>query len=102
MYKYIIVFALCLATVHAHATSWSGTSTTYGNTTYHNFHSNGVTILPAPERRYHDNSAAIAGGLIIGAAVGALIYKCFSNNRPVYQYNYYYNQYTNRYEYIGN
>lgn len=106
MYKYIIAIMLCLSTVSAHATNWSGTSTTYGNTTYHNFHSSGIQVIEAnPRYCQQDNSAAVAGAVIIGVAVGALICKAFSSwskPKPVYQYNYYYNNYTNQYEYYQN
>ena len=59
MKKYVISLLLCVTTVSVHATSWTGTSTTYGNTTYHNFHSNGVQILEAnPRCNYRNNDGA--------------------------------------------
>jgi hypothetical protein len=92
-----------MATFSANAANWSGTSTTYGNTTYHNFHSNQVQVLEAPPR-YNNDGAMIAGGLVIGALVGALIYKCVESCRqpkPVYQCNYYYDTYTQQYVYYN-
>ena len=94
--KFFILIICCLTSTD-HATTWTGTSRTYGNTTYHSFHSNEVVILPV-NPRYRDNSGEIAAGVAIGTLLGACLYKAFSKPKVVYQNNYYYNQYTNQYE----
>ena len=68
---------IILIPMTAFASSWSGTSTTYGNTTYHNFHSSGIQVIPAAEHHhYHqDNTAAVAAGAAIGVVVGVLLVK---------------------------
>lgn len=109
MKKFTLTFLITLMPFLAHAESWSGTSTTYGNTTYHTFRSNGVQVIPATQQHYqHDNGAAIAGGVALGIVAGALLVKgisacvdCFRSKPTHYQQNnyYYWNQYTQQYEY---
>lgn len=93
----------------AHASSWHGTSTTYGNTTYHNFRSSGIQVIPAAEHHYHhDNGAAVAGIVVLGVFAGALLVNGISScinackrPAPIYQQNnyYYWNTQTQQYEY---
>lgn len=87
------------------ATSWSGNSTTYGNTTYHHFHSNEITVLPPAQHHYHnDNGAATAAGVALGICAGALLFKgissCINSFKSNHQKRFiYWNTETNRYEY---
>ena len=87
-------------TMSLHANSWSGTSRTIGNTTYHNFNSGGVTVLP-PANNYRDNGNAVAGAIVLGALVGVLICECVKcfKNKPKHYPQWYYNYATNQYEY---
>lgn len=72
----------------AFSDSWSGTSTTYGNTTYHNFHSNGITVLPAREKSNNNNAAYAAGGAAIGFCLGVLCVKAFQSIKSCYENDY--------------
>lgn len=103
-----ILLALLITTIPfgAQATTWRGTSTTYGNTTYHEYRSSGVQVIEAAPR--HDNSAAAAGIVVLGVFAGALLLKGVSScinackkPQPIYQQNnYYWNDYSQQYEWI--
>lgn len=81
MNKIICLFLLIsFFTYQVDAASWSGSSRTYGNTTYHNFHSNDITVLPANHNCCNrDNTAAYVGAAAIGVCIGALLVKAFES-----------------------
>jgi len=108
MRKFILALLITAIPLAANATTWTGTSSTWGNTTYHNFRSNRVQVIETSPRYQQDNSAAIAGGVAIGIVAGALLVKGISScmdcfrKKPMYyqQNNYYNNDYTQQYEYV--
>lgn len=103
-----MIFALLITIVpfSAHATVWHGTSTTYGNTTYHQFHSSGVQVIPAgtSHHYYHDNSGAVAAGAAVGVVAGVLLCKAISSfwNKPKNIHpQYYFDHATQTWYYYG-
>ena len=105
MKTFVLAALILTVPLMSYAETWSGTSTQIGNTVYHNYHSNGITVLPAPQQRYtQDNTAAVAGAMVVGAVAGALIVKgisaCINACKPKTKYCYtYWNPDTARYEY---
>jgi len=82
---YLVLLASFVSS-QIYSQSWSGTSTTYGNTTYHDFRANEFLVLPAAQvRRSNDNSAAIAGAAVIGVCLGALLINAAQNAKVVHK-----------------
>lgn len=73
-----LTILLSFAINQIYSESWSGTSTTNGNTTQHKFRKDGIQVIPARQSSSNNNTtAAYVGGAAIGVCLGIVLVKAF-------------------------